>query len=467
MLDRKLLSYGLNVSLRSLFGIVTIKIITQIFNQKEVGLYYLILSIVQFYNLVFLNPFNSYYSRNIIDYYKANKLTQASFFLVLFYLGCGLLSILISFLTFNYFDLDINIYYFIIFIFLSIIISTVLRNLLQVLNSFDELKKYTLINIISIFSSLIFSLILIFYYEKKIISWLFGIILSESIILLFLSKYIRLPVKSQLRFTKKRSIYFYFFYTNNVNYTVLWIQSYSYRFVIKNQFLIENVAFATIGYSIASLSFSTVETLAGNYYKKNILSNISDFSKSKLTYIWNLTTSRTFFIYIITCFLILSISKPSLYLITDMIYLNSSLKFVYLGIITEFFRVVNNQFILISNYSKQTKKSILPHLIGGLLTCILFYFYKFSTVEGVFYVIILSNIISLIISFFSMKSLIDYNLKIKFGKLILFIIPYILFFIFNVYFFKQNLSINLIILIVILMYTFFVYNKNFKLFQIT
>ena len=58
MLDRKLLSYGLNVSLRSLFGIVTIKIITQIFNQKEVGLYYLILSIVQFYNLVFLNPFN-------------------------------------------------------------------------------------------------------------------------------------------------------------------------------------------------------------------------------------------------------------------------------------------------------------------------------------------------------------------------------------------------------------------------
>ena len=202
MLDRKLLSYGLNVSLRSLFGIVTIKIITQIFSQKEVGLYYLILSIVQFYNLVFLNPFNSYYSRNIIDYYKANKLTQASFFLVLFYLGCGLLSILISFLTFNYFDLDINIYYFIIFIFLSIIISTVLRNLLQVLNSFDELKKYTLINIISIFSSLIFSLILIFYYEKKIISWLFGIILSESIILLFLSKYIRLPVKRQLRFTK-------------------------------------------------------------------------------------------------------------------------------------------------------------------------------------------------------------------------------------------------------------------------
>ena len=104
---------------------------------------------------------------------------------------------------------------------------------------------------------------------------------------------------------------------------VLWIQSYSYRFVIKNQFLIENVAFATIGYSIASLSFSTVETLR-NYYKKNILSNISDFSKSKLTYIWNLTTSRTFFIYIITCFLILSISKPSLYLITDMSYLNSS-----------------------------------------------------------------------------------------------------------------------------------------------
>ena len=186
---------------------------------------------------------------------------------------------------------------------------------------------------------------------KKInVNDLFGIILSESIILLFLSKYIRLPVKSQLRFTKKE-IYNIFTFSIPImlTTTVLWIQSYSYRFVIKNQFLIENVAFATIGYSIASLSFSTVETLAGNYYKKNILSNISDFSKSKLTYIWNLTTSSTFFIYIITCFLILSISKPSLYLITDMSYLNSSLKFVYLGIITEFFRVVNNQFILISN----------------------------------------------------------------------------------------------------------------------
>tara|TARA_B100000886_G_scaffold119798_1_gene80530 strand:+ start:19260 stop:20666 length:1407 start_codon:yes stop_codon:yes gene_type:complete len=468
MLDSKLITYGFNVAFRSLLGILTIKLITQIFDVKEVGLYYIILSIIQFYNIVILNPFNSYYARNIFEYKRDNKINEASFILILFYLGCALLSLGVSFLTFDFLDLDLNLNHFIIIILTSIIISTPLRNLLQVLNSFDKILSYTFINILSISLSLVFSIILTLYFEKTISSWFFGIVLSEILTLFTLIWFIKLPLKIKVKF-KRREIIKILEFSIPIIFTniILWIQSYSYRFVIKEQFLINDVAFVTIGYSIATLLFSTIESLSGNYYKRNILEAITNYSKIKLSYIWNLTASKTIFLYVITCFFILAISKPSLYILTDNEYLNSSLKFVYLGIVVEFFRVINNQFILISNYSKKTKNRILSYSVGGVITTTFFYFFNFSSISGVFYVLIFSNVVSLVISIFSMRKLIDYKLSFGTFKIILTGLPYLGFFIFNIFYFKEDLIFNFILLSIILTYSFFIYNKNFELKTIT
>lgn len=462
-LDKKFVSYSFNVSVRVLINLLSIKILTNFFDKDEIGMYYLLLSIVQFYNLVILNPFNSFYSRNIFEFQKKNKLFEASLNLIVFYIICVPIAILIATLLYNYLDVEINFILYSIYLIFSFLISTILRNVLQVLNSFDLINEYTKLNLISCLVSLGFSILFVFVFDSSIIFWLIGIISSELLILIYLFKYIKDPIILKINFNYSHiHEILKFSLPILVTTLVIWIQSFSYRFAIKKYFTSEDLAYSAIGFGVATLIFGSSETLFNNYFKKESLVGIQSNLKKEISITWNKVASNIITQYIIIFFFIISIGKSALYILTDETYIVQSVKFLYLGSISEFFRVINNQFVLISNYTKKTSKIILSYVIGGAITVTFFSLNIITKIDQIFYVLIVSNLISLIISIYSMKKLISYNIQIRLTFLFLSILPLVGFIFWNIYSFKLKFVINIMVILISTIYTAIVLNANFE-----
>ena len=187
-INKDAIAYLTNVSIKVIISLLSIRLLTTLLSKDEVGSYYLILSIIGFINLVILNPIGMYYNRTILEYKNKGKLFESAFFVFLSFVFVGFISI--PFLFFVYNSLELNKYLslevFIIYIFLAIIVSTSIRNILAAFNSLGKRNLFSYVNIFSSISGLFFSIFFIYIFKKTSISWLYGIISSELIFLVII-----------------------------------------------------------------------------------------------------------------------------------------------------------------------------------------------------------------------------------------------------------------------------------------
>ncbi len=463
-INKDAIAYLTNVSIKVIISLLSIRLLTTLLSKDEVGSYYLILSIIGFINLVILNPIGMYYNRTILEYKNKGKLFESAFFVFLSFVFVGFISI--PFLFFVYNSLELNKYLslevFIIYIFLAIIVSTSIRNILAAFNSLGKRNLFSYVNIFSSISGLFFSILFIYIFKKTSISWLYGIISSELIFLVIIYL-IYLNVKIDL---KKISISFKelkpilnFMYPIAIITFTIWVQSMSYRIVIDRNFSASDLAVAALGFSIPGLIFSSVENFGSMYYKNKVLNNLLDSSKKIREITWNEISSLMLFFYILTLIFIMCFSHQIVMIVAGENYIDSK-KFVFLGAIIEFIRVIINELNRISHFEKKTNKNIFPFITGGIVTILFFIFFKFSKIEYIYYVIIISQIIILALSYHAMNRLIKIDLKISYSNLCLYSLPFLLGLIpiFN----SNYLFINLVVMICFGFYFLFLFNRYFN-----
>lgn len=177
--------------LQILIMLVSIRILTTLLSPEEVGNYYLALTILAFFNLVLLNPSGMYFSRHLLHWQRSQNLFNAIFVFIVWMMIVAIVSIPIIVILFELTDYaeKFSLELFIIFIVLAMIISTTHRNVMGGSNTLGYRKEFVIFLITTLVLGLLFSSALVYFYDANSLSWLFGVIISESLMLYFIFKF--------------------------------------------------------------------------------------------------------------------------------------------------------------------------------------------------------------------------------------------------------------------------------------
>tara|TARA_B100001939_G_C16938347_1_gene617141 strand:+ start:1407 stop:2828 length:1422 start_codon:yes stop_codon:yes gene_type:complete len=421
-LDNKLTSIIISKFTQIIHLLIGIKALTFILDPSSLGLYYIILTYIGFYNLVLLNPPSNYLFRNLYDYIRQFKLKEKfiSYFIFSFIIA------LISFITLliisfsNLFVMNITL----IFITsLYIFLDCISRNVLNYLLVTDDYKSYSIYSLILNLGGLLIALILLFNF-KEILSWFIGLALFQLIICPILIK--KLPKQ---KYNLKID---YHFNTQQIKYIVplffanifVWFQSQGFRFLIENNYDIKILGLISVGLFVSNGIFSTLESLMTQYFNPII------YKKMSTNEVYNVidTLFQKSIIIFSPIIFILVIFKNEIFLtISSAEYFIASSILIYGGV-SEVIRISSNILRYNTFKNKKTQFNLYGNIIGSVSFLICFYlmiYLEFNFIEVIGISLIASNISTFILLLFLLKRIESLRLVIINNKLNLLFLAFI------------------------------------------
>jgi len=404
-------------ALQVIIALVSIKILTEVLSTEEVGNYYLLLTILMFFNFTFLNPLGQYYGRHLIAWETSKNLLTATNFLVFLRVLIIFISLIFAYGIFEYFGYSkyYSLFEFLLFLAISLIAGTH-SVLISVVNTLGDRVKFIKYLIATLLLSLLLSLIFVYLFDKSAMAWLYGIAIAQLLFSLLIYKYLirankfsLVKIKSTLTKGYITKV-LYFIIPITITLFLQWGQNISYRFIIELKYSIETLAFIAVGLSISGAIFSAVEGLAMQYFHPIYLRKITNATKEKRTEAWNEVASIMLPIYLLLTLFVMSLA-PYLTKILVAEKFHESYIYVLFGAMVEFFRVSTNLVYLVSQSELKTNSTILPYSIGFTISIGTLYLLDFSNDLWLIpLVLIFSYLSTFLILFFNMRKLLAITL---------------------------------------------------------
>ena len=433
--------------------LVSIRLVTTYLSPKEVGNYYIILATLAFFNLVLLNPPGMYFSRHLLQWKKSKNLTNALFVFFIWILLVSVIAIPVS--IFMYYELNytdkFSLLLFVFYIISAIIVSTVHRNVLYGSNTLGFRKEFVKYLIITLIIGLSISIFIVNAYQKTALYWLFGVIISELIMLYFILQFFIQNNKLNLNKIKntlsKDKIKKILAFSLPIGLTtfLMWGQNTAYRFIVDYQYSIEILGYIAIGLGIATSVFSSIESISMQYFNPIFLKKILNVSKEKRAEVWNDIAKQIVPIYILAVFFTISMSEVLINILVDHKFHDSYL-YTMIGVGIEFFRVMTNLLNNVSQSEYKTTSTIKPYLIGFIVSLGVLSSIDFGTNYFMIPITLaFSFCLVYIYMYMQMKKILDIKYDINFLKIVLLAIPFSLVYFINIE--KENMIQNLFLLV--------------------
>tara|TARA_X000001036_G_C20598516_1_gene773956 strand:- start:280 stop:1302 length:1023 start_codon:yes stop_codon:yes gene_type:complete len=319
-------------------------------------------------------------------------------------------------------------------------------------------KEFVLFLIVTLIFGLIFSCYLVYFVESSSLYWLIGIIASEFLILFFAFRfYIQ---GNTLDFNKiKESInherfnkLLKFSIPIGVTTFLMWGLSMSYRFVVDFKYSTETLGYIVVGLGVSSAVFSSLESIAMQYFSPIFLKDIFESTKTQRSEAWTKMASSVIPLYILALFFTICMSEILVSILVDSKF-HDSYPYTIVGASIEFFRVVSNLLNNVSQSEYKTNSTIKPHLIGfitAILSLLIFNFNKNLVMIPI--VLSLSNLLVCFLMYVQMKKLLDIKFKINFFRILLLSTPFGLIYLFPS---SKSFTYSLIYLIIFSTYLLF------------
>jgi O-antigen/teichoic acid export membrane protein len=412
--------------------LVSIRILTSLLSPEEVGNYYLAMTILAFFNLILLNPPGTYFSRHLLEWQRTKNLLNAIFVFILWISIVALFSIIFIYILFEFtnYSEKFNYILFILFIMSSIVVSTIHRNLIYGSNTIGFRKEFVVFLIITLIIGLFLSSALVYYYQPSSLNWLFGIIISEFLVLYFAFKFFvngnLLDIKKiNDTITKDRlKKILLFAFPIAITTFLMWGQSMSYRFIVDYKYSAEVLGYIAIGLGISSAVFSSLEAIAMQYFSPVFLKDILDASKEERSKAWNKMASFLIPIYVLALAFTIAMSKELIFVMVDSKF-HDTYTYAMVGATLEFFRVISNLLNNVSQSEHKTIYTILPYTLGFLVAIFCLLFFDFGeNVVMIPVVLSLAYLLVCIVMYIQMKKLLDIKLEVNFLKILILSIPF-------------------------------------------
>ena len=412
--------------------LISIRLLTSLLTPVEVGNYYLATSILAFFNLVFLNPPGVYFTRHLLEWFRSRNLLNALIVFFSWILIVIIISALIVFTIFEFtnYEQKFNYEMFMAFILLSIIISTIHRNIVYGLNTIGYRKEFVYGLNITLFFGLLFSIGLIYFFQPTALFWLYGIIISETVIIYFAFKFFvkgnlfdRKKIKEALGLERLKKILIFTFPIAIATF-LMWGQNMSYRFIVDYKYSAEALGYIAIGLGVASSIFGSLEALITQYFNPIFLKDILDSTKEERANAWNKMASIIMPIYLLALVFIITMSEKLIFVLADNQFYESY-QYTMIGAFVEFFRVTTGLFESISQAELKTNKTILPYLIGFSVVVISLFIFDFShNLIMIPLVLALGYSLVCLFMYIKMNKMLEIKIRINLFKIIIYSTPF-------------------------------------------
>lgn len=454
--------------------LIAIKVTTHYLTPKEMGNIYIVITISSLLMLAFFNPLGMYVHRKL-NIWKEQKvlfhnIVNFSIIVLLVAMIGALVIYLYSIFIAKHVDFSTNDFVLIVFgysfvVFLSPFIA-------YVLNMLYYRVSFTVLTVSNAAWTLFFGYLFILLFGLTAQNWLLGTLLS-NFIFMFIG-FVILRNKLQERFCgirqniekiSKKSLKTILVFILPLSFATffMWLQNSGYRILIEQNIGLEFLGFLGVGMVISGQIASTVESILMQYFHPVYYKQITNTTLEKRKIAIEMLINKVLPIYFMLAILLTFLAKYVVEVLVDEIYYEAYI-FTAFGIWVEFFRMAANLFGNVSQSEMNTKKFMLPYIIGSLITIFLVYMasmgveYKFYLLWG----LVIGGFFTMVIMYISMKKLIDFkiNYKLIFFSFII-SIPY-----FTLYFFdfESTLLINLSIVCSFGLYflgtIFFLYKKG-------
>jgi O-antigen/teichoic acid export membrane protein len=418
--------------------LVSIRLVTTLLSPLEIGNYYIIFALMAFYNLVFLNPIETYMNRHLNKWKDDENLLNSLFIYYVLLLFMAILSIPISIIIYNIFNYhdNFNMLLFILFIFISIIISSAHRKIIYGLNTLHYRKEFMLYLITTLVLGLGFSVLLTYYFPFAL-GWLFGLVFAELILLYSIYKiYIKnnnlnlLYIKEKLTKRKIKEI-IYFSYPIAMTTFLMWGQNTSYRLIIDMRYSAEILGIIAVGFAVSSAVFNAIQSISMQYFNPIFLTKIHNANRDERTQAWNNMAEQITPIYVLTLIFTVSLSQVLVNLLVDE-QLHSVYIYTMIGAGIEFFRVMTNLLVNVSQSEYKTKSTILPFLFGFTIVIVSFLTIDFTEqYYMIAFVLLFAYLIVYMNMYINMKKILYIKYNIDLLKLFTISIPFLSIFAIN------------------------------------
>ncbi len=399
--------------------LVSIKILTTLLSQEEVGNYYLLITILTLFNFAFLNPLGQYYGRHLIHWEHNKNLLNATNVLLFLRVSAIVFSLFVAFGVYQI--LGYEKYYtlsdFLLFIFVSLIAGTH-GVLVGAVNSLGNRVKFTIYMVSTLVVGLILSFVIVQFVDKSGMGWLYGLAISQLIFSIGLYKFVvknndfslqRIKSAFEKDYIKRIAI---FIIPVTVTLFLQWGQNQSYRFIIEAKYSLEALAFIGVGLAVSAAIFSAVESLATQFYHPIYLRKITHTSKKDRAKVWNELASYMIPIYLILAVYVMILSPYLTKLLVSSKFYEAYIYAIF-GAMIEFFRVITNLVYTVSQSEVKTNTTILPYTIGFVLTISSLYFFDMSEKLWMIPLFVgLANGVIFLLLFENMKKLLDIKIDL-------------------------------------------------------
>lgn len=408
----------------------TMRLITFYLSPEEFGKYYLLMGLCTFFGYFFINPVGQFLNRKTYIWYKAEVLGQRLIQVLLYFLIASTISIfMICLMKLTGWLEGVSLFWVLILIPLFIFFNSLNQTTVPLLNMLGLKGWFVILTNLTLASSLILSLLLVESYSASYIFWFSGQLIGIFVIFIYSLLVIKKKLNLVFYFSleglfckaKFQSIFFFVF-PLAIGVLFLWMQTQSYRLII-NKFLgAELLGLFGVGVAISvaiSTSFESIimQMIQPKLYEK--MESEKDFKKY-----FSFSLNAIIPIYLAMSLFVTFFSYQISNILVDQKY-QAAYVFLISGIWFEFFRVINNYLSMVAHKFNQTNKLISPYALGGITMVVTL---SFASLNGSYEIYLplayaTSGGIGFIAMYFSMKKLIDFDLKIKYWLYPILLLP--------------------------------------------
>ncbi len=417
---------------QAVLAIVTIKLATRYLLPDEMGNYYLLSSITSLFGIVFISPIGQFINRKFHAWHDNKNLLKNFITFNYYVLAVSLLSIPVIFIAqkFGGFITAISFSSVVFLSFAGIYLNTWIGTLIPAFNMLEKRIIFTVFTLINLTGGLMVALYLIFHYEAKGVYWYLGqIVIFQFVTFIVALFYFKNKIGEEFSFesfslkVSKEQIKKLIHFSGPLAIATffMWLLNDSYRFIVERMMGVEFLGILAIGFGVVASVFSLLESLFQQIYYPSFYRKITNTtSEDRRAACQNLidTAFPLFFfmaIYLVT-------SAPFLVrLLTSQAYERSYL-FVIFGVGINLTRVLTNIISTAAHSEMNTRKLVMPYMIGGMLIVFILpfclYFFKSDLIIGV--ILMSVNFTVLIFMRFFISEIVE--IHIPWGTLFTFLI---------------------------------------------
>lgn len=365
--------------LQIFLSLAAVRLYTAYLSKAEIGNLYLILSLVGFFSLTFVNPAGMFVNRRLHKW-AADKTIVNNFAVYnLYLLVLSFFSVLIVVVLHNALKVGANIDLDLLclLVMFQIYFNTWNQTILPSFNMLNHRVSFVAFTLVTLLLGLALSCFLVVYYKPCAAVWMMGQLSAQAIVTIAAFLYFKRLTGSEFDYAAFRNV----FTRDNVEticrFTFplvlttffLWTQNQSYRLIVEKHIGLEFLAFIGLGMGVSSSIASAAESLVQQIYYPMFYSEINTSDPVRRTSAWNKLAQMTIPIYVSIALLVSFLSPFLVRILVDVKFFDAYI-YVIFGAWVELFRMTTGILSNVAQSEMQTKSLLKAYFVGSVLATV-------------------------------------------------------------------------------------------------